>query len=201
MVSYYAILRGNIPKTLPDAPVFFPGHFRTVACLSLRCSKRISHYPLMSVDPGSILWRATFFALLLLFFLSSARLQSSHGFDPRQHPLFSYHSVVFSSFLFSTVTILFFSFFSSFLSLFLTFSSPFAVPSFLFPPFFCSSSSFFFFLYFILPFLLFFFLFFHPFFNSPVSSFSVSCFCPSRPTIIFLFLFMYFTSLSRELLK
>ena len=63
------IFGGNDPKILPD-PVF-PGHYQLIS---------------LSVSAPRFDSLESYFFALLFFFptLSSARLQSSHGFDPRQ---------------------------------------------------------------------------------------------------------------------
>ena len=115
-------------------------HLKIVGLLSLRQSKHIGRYPLVSVDPGSIPWRATFpphFPPLPSVDLAQVRSLSQ---------LFIFSFCCFS--LFSpSFPLLFSSSFILFPPLILFSSSPFTLPSFLpflssYFPHFLSSSSF-----------------------------------------------------------
>ena len=55
-------------------------------------------YPLVPGDQGSILWRA--------FFPSLFQLESWHGFNPYQIPIFSYHSFSFLTLIFRSFVLL-----------------------------------------------------------------------------------------------
>ena len=150
--------------------VFFLGRFRIVAAFPSRYSK---HIALVSVDPGLILWRVTFFPPLFFpfFFPSLFQLDLAWVQSPADPTFPAYHTFFLPFFSPLSYT----SFFPSFFILFcppLISSSPFPLPSFFF--FFLllfshsfSSSSFFFFLYFFLSPILFPLLFFLYFFSSP----------------------------------
>ena len=126
--------------------MFSPGHYRVTVC---------RRYLLVSVDPGSILWRAFF-----LFFCPSPffppplfqlDFKSWHGFNPYQIPIFFYHSFCFLPFFFPSFALFTPPFLSSSI-VFLPFSLLFSF-SYSFPIPFSSSWFLFFF-----PFLLLFFL-------------------------------------------
>ena len=112
--------------------------------ISIRYSKCIGRYPLVSVDQGSILWRATFF--FVLFFFSLAFFKSWHGFSPCKSPLFFPITLFFLLFFFPSIFHPFLSSSNFFLPLFPCLPSLFLSPI-LFHSF--SSSSFFFFFSFL----------------------------------------------------
>ena len=144
------------------------------------------------------------------FFSSSSFPLPTPGFSPWKSPLSSYHSSLLSPLFYTSFSPSYFILFLSSSNFFLSFSPAFL--PFFFLLFFShsfSSSSFFFFLYFFLlfslffsfPFLLLFFslfplfppfiLFFWLLPPFPLLSFSCLCCCfPSRPPIIFSFLFI-----------
>ena len=131
----------------PDTPSLLQTYWPI--SLSINC-KRIGRYPLVSVDPGSILWIFFFFFLSSFFSPSLFQLDGTY-----QIPLYSYPLFLFSLF-------------GSIFSLFcppLTFPLPsfFFLSRILFP-----FHSFFLFPFFF-PFLLLFFLSFFPFFISPTA--------------------------------
>ena len=125
--------------------VFSPGPFR----VSARYCMRIGRYPLVLVDPGSILWRALFFLLLLLLlffpppFFFSLSLFQLDGSIPTRSQFYSYHSFSF----FPSLALLFFSssnFPLAFLLFFFLLFFSHSIPSscFLFSsPFYCFSFS------------------------------------------------------------
>ena len=87
----------------------------------------ISHYPLVSVDSGSIPLGATLFLLLLFFFLPQLDFSKPGlGLNPGKPTFFS----LFLFYLFSFHFLFSFSFFS-FSTFFLLFSSPFPLPFFI----------------------------------------------------------------------
>ena len=142
----------------------------------------------MSVDPGSILWRAFLFPPLLFFFLSLFQLdfKSWHGFNPYQIPIFF---LPITLFLFPLLHFCFL-FCPPLISY-----SPFPLPSFIFFFLLFFSHSFCFFFFFLFPFF-FFFPFLLHFFPSflPFIVLISSSFPP--PLSFSLFLFFSFSPLN-----
>ena len=98
---------------------------------------RMASKVLMSVDPGSILWRATFFVSCFFFFSLQLDISPHMGLIPGNAHFFRitllFFLPFFSPLCYNSFLFLFFLFFFSFFCPSLISSSPFALPSFLSP--------------------------------------------------------------------